>query len=124
MTLRRGIRWALAPSFFSLAAAFVTSLLGCTSWSRLSDSQPVPSRGTVQVWSQGQKILLRDSHTMGDSLVGQAPYPDTTRVTVALSAIDSLRTQTTDTGKALIAGTGVTIAFVLLYGYASTAGLD
>jgi len=102
-----------------LAPAFVSSVLGCTSWSRLSDSQPVPSRGTVQVWSQGQEILLRDPRTVGDSLVGRAPDPDTTRYAVALSAIDSLRTQTIDIGKALIVGTGVTIAFTLLYAYAA-----
>ena len=103
-----------------LAAAFVTSVLGCTSWSRLSDSQPVTSRGTVQVWSDGREILLRDSRTVGDSLVGRAPYPDTTRSTVALSAIDSLRTQTTDMGKMLIVGTGVAIA--VLYAYAKGLG--
>jgi hypothetical protein len=111
-------------ALLGLAPAFVTSLLGCTSWSRLPESQPVPARGTVQVWSQGQEILLRDPRTVGDSLVGRAPDPDTTRYTVALSAIDSLRTQTIDMGKALIVGTGVTIAFVLLYGYATTAGFD
>jgi hypothetical protein len=105
-----------------LAAVFVTSVLGCTSWSRLSDSQPVPSRGTVQVWSQGQEILLRDPRTVGDSLVGRAPDPDTTRLTVALSVIDSLRTQTFDMGKALIVGTGVALA--LLYAYASNVGGD
>jgi hypothetical protein len=110
------------PVLFSLAAAFVTSVLGCTSWSRLSDSQPVPSRGTVQVWSQGQEILLRDPRTVGDSLVGRAPDPDTTQSTVALSAIDSLRTETFDMGKALIVGTGVTLA--LLYAYASNVGGD
>ena len=111
------------PALFSLVAAFATSVLGCTGWSRLSDSQPVPSRGTVQVWSQGQEILLRDPRTVGDSLVGRAPDPDTTRFTVALSAIDSLRTQTIDFGKALIVGTGATIAVVLLYAYAATAGV-
>ena len=105
-----------------LAAAFVISVSGCTSWSRLSDSQPVPARGTVQVWSQGQEILLRGPRTVGDSLVGRAPDPDTTRSTVALSDIDSLRTQTFDIGKALIVGTGVTLA--LLYAYASNVGGD
>jgi hypothetical protein len=103
------------------AAALVTAALGCTSWSRLNDSQPVP-RGTVQVWSKGEEILLRDSRTVGDSLVGRAPYPDTTHSTVALSAIDSIRTQTTDMGKMLIVGTGVTLA--LLYVYASGVGGD
>jgi hypothetical protein len=52
---------------------------------------------------------------MGDSLVGQAPLPDTTRRTVPLALIDSLRIQEADMGKVLIVGTGVVIAAALLY---------
>lgn len=95
--------------------AFVAAAAGCTSWSRLPESQPVPSRGTVQVWSAGQDILLRDARRLGDSLVGHGQIPDTTRWTVALSDIDSLRTQTTDLGKTLIIGTGVAMALVFAY---------
>lgn len=96
--------------------ALVTCAMGCTSWSRLNDSQPVPARGTVQVWSAGHDILLRDPRTVGDSLVGHAPWPDTTRQTVALTTIDSLRIQDTDMGKTLIVGTGV--AMLVLFTYA------
>jgi hypothetical protein len=88
---------------------------GCTSWSRLNQSVPVPARGTVQVWSSGQRILLRDPETVGDSLVGRRPLPDTVRSAVALTTIDSVRVQTTDMGKVLIVGTGVAIALMLAY---------
>jgi hypothetical protein len=100
--------------------AAVTSVAGCTSWSRLNERQPVPARGIVQIWSDGQEILLRDPRRLGDSLVGRAPYPDTTRLTVALSTIDSVRAQVTDLMKTLIVGTGVTMA--VLYAYAQGLG--
>jgi hypothetical protein len=87
-------------------AALVALILGCTSWSRLSDNQPVPARGAVQVWSAGEDIVLRDPRRLGDSLVGRRPLPDTTRRAVALSDIDSVRTQASDPGKMLIVGTG------------------
>ena len=93
----------------------VTGAAGCTSWSRLADSQPVPSRGTVQVWSAGEDILLRDPQRVGDSLLGREPLPDTTQRAVALTTIDSLRIQTTDVGKAVIVGSGVAIAVLLAY---------
>lgn len=95
--------------------AFVTCTAGCTSWSRLPESQPVPARGTVQVWSAGQKILVRDPLIVGDSLVGREPLPDGIRRTVALISVDSLRIQATDPGKVLIMGTGVAIAALLAY---------
>lgn len=101
-------------------AAVVVSAAACTSWSRVPNDQPVPSRGTVQVWSAGQEVLLRDPRTEGDSLVGRQPLPDTTRRAVALSAIDSLRAQTFDPGKVLIVGTGVAMAVV--YAVASSWG--
>ena len=88
---------------------------GCTSWSRLGYSKPVPARGTVQAWSAGQAILLRDPRTEGDSLVGRAPLPDTTRRAVVLTTIDSLRIQATDAGKTLIVGVGVAIVALLAY---------
>ena len=66
----------------------------------------------VQVWSAGEDILLRDARRLRDSLVGRRPLPDTTRRAVALSDIDSVRTQATDPGKMLIVGTGVAIAVV------------
>jgi hypothetical protein len=81
----------------------------------LPDSRPVPARGTVQVWSGGQDILLRDPQAVGDSLVGRGQSPDTARRTVALTTIDSLRIQTTDVGKAVIVGSGVALAALLLY---------
>jgi hypothetical protein len=74
-----------------------------------------PPRGTVQVWSSGQAILLRDPKTVGDSVVGLEPLPDSTRHAVALTAIDSLRVQEMDPGKMLIVGTGVGLA--VLYAY-------
>jgi hypothetical protein len=98
-----------------IMTAMVAGAAGCTSWSRLNESRPVPTRGTVQVWSAGEEILLRDPKKMGDSLVGQAPLPDTTRRTVPLALIDSLRIQEADMGKVLIVGTGVVIAAALLY---------
>ena len=95
--------------------AVVTCATGCTSWSRLANSQPVPTRGTVQVWSVGHNILLRDPKPLADSLVGYGPSPDTTRRAVALTTIDSLRVETTDAGKVVIVGTGVAIAMLLAW---------
>jgi hypothetical protein len=95
--------------------ALVASGVGCTSWSRLPEGQPAPDRGTVQVWSAGKDILLRDPETVGDSLVGRGPYADTTRRTVALTTIDSLRIQTADMGKVVIIGSAVAIAVLLAY---------
>jgi hypothetical protein len=95
--------------------ALVTCAAGCTRWSRLPDGRPLPARGTVQVWSAGKDILLRDPETVGDSLVGQGPYADTTRRTVALTTIDSLRIQTADMGKVVIVGSAVAIAVLLAY---------
>ena len=89
--------------------------MGCTSWSRLEQNAVVPSRGTVQVWSANQAILLRDMQTVGDSLVGHQPVPETARVAVARTTIDSIRVQTTDIGKSLIVGTGVALAVLLAY---------
>ena len=88
---------------------------GCTSWSRLSQSAPVPARGTVEVWSARQRILLRDPETVGDSLVGRQPLPDTAHSAVALTTIDSVRVQSTDMGKMLVVGTGVGLALLLAY---------
>jgi hypothetical protein len=99
-------------------ATLLIGTAGC-SWSRLADSRPVSARGTVQVWSSGQAVLLRDPKTVGDSLVGLEPLPDSTRHAVALSDIDSLRTQTADPGKIVIVGTAVAIAALSAY----TAGL-
>ena len=90
----------------------------CTSWSRLGDDQPIPARGTVQVWSAGHNMLLCDARRLGDSLVGRRPVPDTTRLVLALSSFDSVRTQTPDFGKMLILGTGVGIA--LFYAYVNS----
>jgi hypothetical protein len=103
-------------------ATLVISESGCTSWSRLRDNQPVPARNVVQVWSDGQEVLIWEPHTVGDSLVGREAHPDTTRITVALSAIDSVRTQETDMGKTLIVGTGVALA--VLYAYAKGLNFD
>jgi hypothetical protein len=75
----------------------------------------VPTRGTVQVWSAGEEILLRDPEAVGDYLVGRGPLPDTTRRRVALTTIDSVRVQTTDVGMVVIVGTGVAIAALLAY---------
>jgi len=68
-----------------------------------------------RVWSANQAILLRDMQTVGDSLVGHRPVPETARVAVARTTIDSIRVQTTDIGKSLIVGTGVAIAVLLAY---------
>jgi hypothetical protein len=95
-----------------LTALIIGAAGGCTSWSRLNDGRPVPARGTIQVWSDGQDILLRDARSVGDSLVGQDPLPDTTRRTVALTTIDSVRIETIDAGKVLIVGSAVTIALL------------
>ena len=73
----------------------------------------VPARGTVQVWSAGADILLRDPTPLGDSLVGRGPWPDTTRRAVALTSIDSLRVETIDAGKVVIVGSGVAMAMLL-----------
>jgi hypothetical protein len=101
-------------------AALGASSAGCTSWSRLDQNDVVPARGTVQIWSPGQPMLLRDPQIVGDSLVGHRPLPDTTRSAVALTTIDSIRVQTTDVGKSFIVGTGVAIAVLLAY----TQGLE
>jgi hypothetical protein len=73
----------------------------------------VPARGTVQVWSSGQRILLRDPKTVGDSLVGLEP--DSTRYAVALTANDSVRVQDMHPGKILIVGTAVVTAALYAY---------
>jgi hypothetical protein len=96
-----------------LAAVLAAS--GCTSWSRVPDSRPVPRRGTIQVWSEGKPVLVREPRTVGDSLVGREAQPDTTRRSFALAAIDSVRVQDLDMGKALIVGTGVAIAALLIW---------
>jgi hypothetical protein len=98
-----------------LGLAALIACLGCTSWTRLPDSRPVPARGMVQVWSGGQPSILRDPHPVGDSLVGRGPSPDTTRRTLLLTKIDSVRTQTPDLGKTLIVGSGLTIVLLLAY---------
>ena len=112
--LREQIERANHAMIVSLAMLGASSV-GCTSWSRLEQNAVVPSRGTVQVWSANQAILLRDMQTVGDSLVGHRPVPETARVAVALTTIDSIRVQTTDIGKSLIVGTGVAIAVLLAY---------
>jgi hypothetical protein len=90
--------------------AWIMCAGACTSWSRVADNEPVPARGTIQVWSAGRNTLLHKTRTLGDSLAGKRPAPDTTRVAVALSAIDSLRTQTPDFGKMFVLGVGVGVA--------------
>lgn len=104
--------------------AHITALLacvaGCTSWSRLNERQPVPARGTIQVWSAGGPILIREARTLGDSLLGRGAEPDTTSHSIALASIDSVRIQTVDMGKVLIVGTGVGIALLL----AAASGFD
>ena len=95
--------------------ALVSFIAGCTSWARLHEGRPVPERGTVQAWNAGQATLLREPVTQGDSLVGRAPLPDTTRRSVALASIDSVRVQDVDMGKVVIVGTGVAIAALLYY---------
>ena len=104
-------------------AGWLTVSAGCTSWSRIGDRQPVPSRGTVQVWSAGTDLLLRDARTVGDSLVGRAPLPDTTRRAVPLMAIDSVRMQSTDMGKTLIVSSAAAIAVLLAYS-SGLGGMD
>jgi len=49
-----------------ILAMLGASLVGWTSWSRLEQNAVAPSRGTVQVWSASQAILLRDTQTVGD----------------------------------------------------------
>ena len=97
------------------ALALVALALACTSWSRLGDGRPVPAHGTVQVWSAGQPVLLREPRTIEDSLTGRGAEPDTTRYSFALGSIDSVRVQDFDMGKALIVGTGVGIAALLVW---------
>ena len=100
------------PVRFGIPALLI-SLAGCTSWSRLPESRPVPTRGTIQVWSAGELVVLREARTVDDSLVGRAALPDTTQRSVALASSDSVRAQDFDMGKALIVGTGVAIALLL-----------
>jgi hypothetical protein len=100
------------PVRFGIAALLI-SLAGCTSWSRLPENRTVPARGTIQIWSAGEPVLLREAQTVDDSLVGRAALPDTTRRSGALASIDSVRAQDFDMGKALIVGTGVAIALLL-----------
>ena len=97
------------------ANALLACLAGCTSWTRLPETRPVPAQGTVQVWSGGHSAPLRDPQLVGDSLVGRAPLPDTSLSAVPVAGIDSIRIQTADPGKTLIVGTGVAIALLLVY---------
>jgi hypothetical protein len=64
------------------------------------------------------RTVARPPHD--DSLVGRGAEPDTTRRSVALASIDSVRVQTADMGKMLIAGTGVAIALL----YAVISGVE
>jgi hypothetical protein len=96
-------------------SVLLCQLLGCTSWTRLAETRPLPTRGTVQVWSQGHPALLRDPRVVRDSLVGRAPLPDTSRSVLPLEQIDSIRVQAADEGKVLIVGTGIAILALLLY---------
>jgi hypothetical protein len=96
-------------------AVLGASSVGCTSGSRLEQNAVVPSRGTMQVWSASEPILLRDAQTLGDSLIGNRPVPESARAAVARTTIDSIRVQSTDVGKLLIVGTGVAIALLLAY---------
>ena len=94
---------------------FLVCAAGCTSWEHLPESQPVPARGTLQVWSNGQVTLMRDPEAKGDFLVGRAWLPDSTPPMVPLSTIDSIRVQTTDAGKSIVVGSGVSIVLLLAY---------
>lgn len=95
--------------------ALLAGAAGCTSWSRLEKSRPGPARATVQVWSGGTSTMLREAKTSGDSLVGRAVAPDTTRLVFPLAAVDSVRMQDIDMGKVLIVATGAAIAVMLVY---------
>jgi hypothetical protein len=99
----------------SLTVLLLAAGAGCTSWSRLHQSAPVPTKGTIEVWRGGQAVLLRNPRMLGDSLVGQQVPPDTTRQALALSMIDSVRVQDIDMGKSLIVGTGVAVALLLVH---------
>jgi hypothetical protein len=102
-------------SFRLGCTALLATAAGCTGWSRLDHGRPLPVGGTVQVWSDGRDILLRNPKVVGDSLVGQEPPPGTARRTFPLATIDSLRIQDTDMGKAVLITTGVALAVLVLY---------
>jgi hypothetical protein len=108
-------RGRVHPLWLGLLASAAFAAAACTSWMRLPETQPVPTRGTIQVWSAGQARLLRDPKRAGDSLVGRRPLPDTTAEAVGLTTIDSLRVQSTDIGKTLIVGSGALIFVLLMY---------
>ena len=95
--------------------ALIAAAAACASWTRLEKSRPVPPRATVQVWSGGTSTMLREAKTSGDSLVGRAPAPDTTRRAFPLARVDSVRMQDIDMGKVVIVATGAAIAVLLAY---------
>ena len=98
-----------------LLFGLLTFTTGCTSWSRLADEQPVPPRGQVQVWSGGEARLVHTARVVGDTFKAHAPPPDTSGIVMPLTAIDSLRIQHVDPGKAVIVGSGVAIVLFLAY---------
>jgi hypothetical protein len=99
---------------FHLLTGLLVFSAGCTSWSRLTDAQPMPG-GTVQLWSGGEPRLVREAKVAGDILMARAALPDTARLAVPLSAIDSVRIQRGDPGKAVIVGSGIAIVLLLAY---------
>ena len=99
---------------FHLLSGLLVFSGGCTSWSRLTDGQPVPS-GTVQLWSGGEPRLVRAATVAGDTLMARAALPDTGRLAVPLSAIDSVRIQRGDPGKVVILGSGLAIVLLLAF---------
>lgn len=98
-----------------LLTGLLVFLAGCTSWGRLADGQPLPATGTVQLWSGGKARLVHAANVAGDTLKARASPPDTSGLALPLAAIDSIRIQRVDPGKAVIVGSGVAIVLLLAY---------
>ena len=74
----------------------------------------------MQVWSKGEATLLRRVRLGPDSLHGQRVGADSSSVSIARTAVDSVRVYQTDPFKVVILGTGLAILAL----YATFGNLD
>jgi hypothetical protein len=107
----------MRPRFFvmPLLALPGVPLVACTSWTRLPPTQPTPPPATMQVWRVAQVLRLERATVTRDSIVGWRTQPDTARVALARTEIDSIRVQQLDPGKVFMVSAGVGLAAFLLW---------
>ena len=98
----------------------LVSLTCCTPWSRTRPPFPAeyPTRRQVKVWTATQSVRLHSVRFRNDTLSGVPftlpPDCDSCRVSLAMTAIDSIQTGGSDTGPILLAMTPIAIVVLLL----------